>query len=191
MALTFHFTSCSSTRPPTTQPVPVSTHSPVLQQPQQTEFINIADFEWIVIGDPRFKEIKSEEVTFLPTNQTTPEILQFVLTLLNQSNSVISRLYTSKEIRFLTEKDAHGVTAYKAARDKVSTDRELRGVDEDIMKILINESDSNSTNNQQSTERILMIDTETKLPYSSIFIELEHLNLPALAETALPSPAKR
>jgi len=47
------------------------------------------------------------------------------------------------------------------------------------MKILINESDSDSTNNQQSTERILMIDTETKLPYSSIFIELEHLNLPA------------
>lgn len=156
---------------------PLNKQAPAWAKLTNQEVLKLGNFNWIVVAEPAFSTFNRKGVFTITADATSPEVLNQVFATLETNGHVDAKLYISKESRFLSEDQTPGIRAFRKNRDKALNEREVRALEHGTLEILL--ADANKK------YKILVIKTNTMLPYSSVFIELESGYWDGESETAL------
>ena len=120
---------------------------------------------WIVVADSAYPAQTSSGIRTIVTHASQTEVLNAVLAELKNAKHVAPGILLDKELNFVSESDAPGVTAYRNSLAKSlkgwSVQRELH---EDIIKDL---------DAAGKTFQVLILKTDFTVPYTSVFLRLD------------------
>jgi L-fucose mutarotase/ribose pyranase (RbsD/FucU family) len=120
---------------------------------------------WIVIADAAYPQQSNPAIETITIDASQLEAVAFVSQLIENSSHVDANIFLDKELAYVSEKNAKGIEAYKAALDQILSGKEVTTMlHEDIIKEL-----------DASAElfNVLIIKTNLSLPYTSVFFQLE------------------
>jgi len=120
---------------------------------------------WILVVDKAYPAPAGDNILFIDTEKPMPEVLGGVVGLLNQQPHVKPIFYTDKEIGYLDDSIAPGLKEYKRSLDTILHQVKLQSLmHEDVFRKM-----------DQAAElfQVVVLKTESLVPYSSIFIELD------------------
>ncbi|MBK1834127.1 RbsD/FucU domain-containing protein [Roseibacillus ishigakijimensis] len=157
LLVTFALTSCSLFN----RPAPAPELDPGLVREIQA----LGNRNWIVIADESFPLHTRRGVRTLLVNKEIPEVLGGVLDVLDNQQHVTPVFYRSQELTFVENDNAPGIDAYRVALNGALRGHAMRDFPYRYLSAIL-EDDS-------KTFAVLVIKTQTALPYSSIFIELD------------------
>jgi hypothetical protein len=119
---------------------------------------------WIVIADSAYPAQASNGIETVVSNADPFEVLRAVLAALDRSKHVRPIVHVDEELQAVDESDASGISAYREQLSAYlggrTVHRELHG---QIISKLAEVSQS---------FRVLIIKTNSTLPYTSVFLEL-------------------
>jgi len=119
---------------------------------------------WIMIVDSAYPLQSSAGVETLETNADQLEVLRKVLGAIDSSIQVRPIVYMDAELPFVTEKDAPGVTAYRAGVKTVLGGRTITSLPHEQIIAKVDEVGK--------TFHILVLKTTMTVPYTSVFLQL-------------------
>jgi hypothetical protein len=119
---------------------------------------------WIMIVDSAYPLQSSAGVETLETNADQLEVLRKVLTAIDSSIQVRPIVYMDAELPYVTEKDAPGVTAYRAGVQSVLGGRSITSLPHEQIIAKVDEVGK--------TFHILVLKTTMTVPYTSVFLQL-------------------
>ena len=132
---------------------------------------------WICIMDSAYPAQVSPGVETVVSGANQLEVVKAVLKAIHHSIHVRPIIYLDKELKFVPEKDAPGVTAYR--RD---LGRLLAG---NVISTKLHEQLISNLNDEGKTFKVLIIKTNLTIPYTSVFIRLNCKYWPDSAEQRL------
>ena len=132
---------------------------------------------WIVIADSAYPAQSSQGIETVVSGDEHVAVLARALNLLRNSHHVKPTIYTDQELRFVTEKDAPGVASYREQLNDL-----LKG--EEVC-VLPHEEIISKLDEVGDTFRVLLIKTNLRIPYTSVFFQLECGYWNAQAESKL------
>jgi L-fucose mutarotase/ribose pyranase (RbsD/FucU family) len=120
---------------------------------------------WIVIADSAYPLQSASGIETVATGANQLAVLKTVLAQLKQSKHVRPVVYLDAELPFVSEDDAPGITAYR---------NELKAVFKDGTPMsLPHEEIIDKLDSSAEKFQVLILKTNMKLPYTSVFIELD------------------
>jgi hypothetical protein len=120
---------------------------------------------WIVIADSAYPAQSQQGIETIASGEEQTAVLARVFQLLGECSHIKPTVYTDKELNFVAEADAPGVTAYRGQLEALLKGREaLSFPHEEIIAKL---------DRVGETFRVLLIKTTLAIPYTSVFFELE------------------
>ncbi len=120
---------------------------------------------WIVIADSAYPAQTRDGIETLVTNADQIEVTKEVLRFLDNTPHVKPIVYTDAELRYVSEQDAPGVTAYRNELAKVLGERPVQTIPhEQVIKKL---------DEAGQTFRVLILKTKLTVPYTSVFLQLD------------------
>ena len=119
---------------------------------------------WIMIVDSAYPLQSSTGVETLETNADQLEVLRKVLAAIDSSIQVRPIVYMDAELPYVTEKDAPGVTAYRAGVKSVLGGRPITSLPHEQIIAKVDEVGK--------TFHILVLKTTMTVPYTSVFLQL-------------------
>lgn len=120
---------------------------------------------WIVIADSAYPEQSAEGIETIVSNAGQLDVLKEVLADISASKHVRAIAHTDKELKFLGESDAPGVSAYREQLFALLSDAQTNSQPhEEIIRNL---------GLLSKTFRVLIIKTNMTLPYTSVFLQLD------------------
>lgn len=119
---------------------------------------------WIVIADSAYPAQSSPGIETIVSNAGQIEVLNQVLAGIAESRHVRPIIYTDAELKFVPDKDAPGVSAY---REQLAAILGSRKANELPHEQIISKLDEVSR-----TFRVLIIKTNIAIPYTSVFVQL-------------------
>jgi hypothetical protein len=120
---------------------------------------------WIVVADSAYPAQSSEGVETVVAGAEQVAVLANVLTILDQCKHIKPTIYTDRELNFVPEKDAPGVTSYREQVDRLFQGKEVHD--------LPHERIISKLDHTGRMFRVLLIKTDMCIPYTTIFFELE------------------
>lgn len=120
---------------------------------------------WIVVVDSAYPLQTSPGVRTINTGSHHLEVLETVLAALAKAKHVRATLYTDKELAFVPEEDAKGITAYRAALAERLPKAESQVLPHEEIIHMLDEAGK--------TFNILVLKTHLALPYTSVFFRLD------------------
>lgn len=120
---------------------------------------------WIVVAEASFPAHSRAGVRQVTANAEVPEVVDYVLNALEQTQHVRPRIYLTRELRAVENDFAPGIDEL---REKINTSlhgHEATELDQQSLLTLLESAN-------QSFD-VLVIRTPTALPYSSVFLELQ------------------
>jgi len=138
---------------------------------------------WILVVDKAFPEQSTPGMKYLYIEQELLPTMEYLLQLLDQSTHIRPVIYRDQELEFITESQVKGIAAFKAAARQVLGDRPIETLlHEDVFSLL-----------DESAElfKVLVIKTNTVLPYTSFFLQLDCAYWGPEQETILREKMKR
>jgi len=120
---------------------------------------------WLVIADSAYPAQSKEGIETIAVDQEQTTVLNRALAILSACKHVKPTVYTDEELRFVTEEDAPGVSSY---REKLDTF--LKGYE---VCVLPHEEIISKLDQVGEKFRVLLIKTNMRVPYTSVFLELE------------------
>jgi hypothetical protein len=120
---------------------------------------------WIVVVDSAYPLQTSPGVETVETNEDAPTVMAAVLKAVNSAPHVRPILYTDAELPFVSETDAPGITAYRAALKKA--------LDGKPTQSLLHEQIIAKLDEAGKTFHVLILKTKLTLPYTSLFLQLQ------------------
>ncbi len=135
-------------------------------QSQFSEYLpRLGHRNWIVIADAAYPEQTTPGLTVLIANSPIDEALRYVLTAIHEMGHVSPKAYLDRELGFMTEDLCPGVSALRASiRFETGHLEPSEGAHEMILEKL---------NMEGANYSILVIKTNTMIPYTSVFLQLE------------------
>jgi hypothetical protein len=119
---------------------------------------------WLLIVDSAYPLQSSPGVETVETEASQIEVLRYVLGALDRSIHLRPEIFLDKELAFVPEDDASGVSAYR---------RELHAVLANYApESLLHEQLIGRVDETGKTMRVLVLKSRMAIPYSSIFIRL-------------------
>jgi L-fucose mutarotase/ribose pyranase (RbsD/FucU family) len=120
---------------------------------------------WIVIADSAYPTHTSAGIETIVSNTDHFQVLQTVFDALSKSKHVRPTVYTDRELQFIEESDAPGISMVRQQlADSLSNTPPTALPHEQIMSKLDQVSQS---------FRVLIIKTNMTLPYTSVFLQLD------------------
>ncbi len=119
---------------------------------------------WIVIADSAYPAQTSPGIETIVSHADAADVLKQVLASVSASNVVRPIVYLDKELQFVDEKDAPGVSAYREQLRTLLKNQEQHRV---LHEQLISKLDQVSKD-----FRVLIIKTNLTIPYTTVFLEL-------------------
>ena len=120
---------------------------------------------WLVIADSAYPaQSKAGIETILAEDEQTT-VLARTLAVLNDCRHIKPNIYTDAELSFVPERDAPGVSSYREQLCELLKGEEVRALPhEEIISRL---------DNVGETFRVLLVKTNMRIPYTSVFFELD------------------
>jgi hypothetical protein len=120
---------------------------------------------WIVIADAAYPLQASPGITTLATGDEHLAVLKYVLAALDRSKHVRPVFHLDAEMPFVPEDDAPGISAYRQNLGSVLKEQKAHSLPHEQIIAGLDRS--------ARTFRVLVIKTNLRLPYTSVFIELD------------------
>jgi L-fucose mutarotase/ribose pyranase (RbsD/FucU family) len=118
---------------------------------------------WIVVADSAYPAQSNPGIQTITANEPHVEVLQRVLAAIERSGHVKTKVYTDQELACVNEEDAAGVSSYRNALSDMLGQRRRTLAHEEIIAKL---------DHAAELFRVLIIKTDMKIPYTSVFLEL-------------------
>mgnify|MGYP000075281304 FL=1 len=135
-------------------------HEAVKQQAGQLGYRN-----WIVIAEASFPAQNRPGVRQVSASGDVPEVLDYVLKSLEQSENVRPQLYVTRELRSVENDFAPGIDDHRKRLQGALHGHDTTELDQQSLLTLL--ADANRSFD------VLVIRTNTALPYTSVFLELQ------------------
>lgn len=120
---------------------------------------------WLVVADAAYPAQSRQAIETIVANEEASAVLARTLAVLNEYKHVQANIYTDEELNFVLEQDAPGVSAYR---------EELRALfKEHKFRVLPHEEIIARLDQVGETFRVFLIKTNMRIPYTSIFFELD------------------
>lgn len=175
--------SCSTIRGSEGFGKDLSDQSPAWAKLVNSEIQKLGNFNWIIIADPAFSSLNRNGIITITVDASSYDVLKQVFSTLETNGHVEGKIYVSKESRFLRESETPGIKVFQLLRDHAINGRKVRALDHAALEILIMDA--------KKKYSVLVIKTNSLLPYSSVFLELESGYWDGESETALRKRMKR
>jgi len=132
---------------------------------------------WIVVADSAYPDQSASGIETVVSHADQIQVVQYILDALSKSKHVRPNIYTDQELKFLEEKDAFGISAYRESLAALLQDRKVN--------VLPHEQIIAKLDEVSRTFHVLIIKTNLALPYTSVFMQLECAYWPDEAEQRL------
>lgn len=120
---------------------------------------------WILVVDKAFPEQNAPGMEYIYANEDLLPVLKLVLGQVNQSTHVKPIIYRDKELDFIKEEQAKGVTQFvRDAKTMFGTQNVQTILHDEVFKKLDAES---------KLFKVLVIKTNETIPYTSVFLQLD------------------
>jgi len=138
---------------------------------------------WIVVADSAYPAQARDGIETIVAEADQTGVLETILARLRASKHVKPTVYIDQELKFVGEKDAPGISAY---RDRLA--ELLEGF---TAKVLPHEEIIAKLDRAGQSFRVLIIKTNMTIPYTSVFFELDCAYWNFDAESRLRTAIKR
>ncbi len=138
---------------------------PAWSQQIDQELHQLGYQNWVVIADASFPVSSRPGVKTIFIEEEVPLVLESVLYSLEERSHCIPRVILSEETKAITNEMAPGIEEWKRLVKYELHGREPRYMMHRTLMLLLEGSQANYS--------MLVIKTQTALPYSSVFIELD------------------
>jgi hypothetical protein len=120
---------------------------------------------WLVIADSAFPIQAKQGIETIVTNEEQSTVVAGAFAILRACKHIRPTILLDEELRFIAEKDAHGITLYRKRLGRLLDGYTVCAIrHEEIISRLDRLSEK---------FRVLVVKTNTRIPYTSVFFELE------------------
>lgn len=120
---------------------------------------------WIVICEASFPAHSRSGIHQVHADSDIADVLQYVMQEIEQTQHVVPNVYLTRELRSITNDVAPGIDEHREKVQNILMGRETVHLDQESLMTLL--TDANRSFD------VLIIRTDTALPYSSVFLELQ------------------
>jgi hypothetical protein len=120
---------------------------------------------WIVIADSAYPAQSSPGIETIVSDADHMEVVQAVLKAVAASKHVRPIIYTDQELKYVSDSDAPGISAYREQLAHVLGSHPV--------SVLPHEQIISKLDDAGKTFRVLIIKTNLTLPYTSVFLQLD------------------
>lgn len=120
---------------------------------------------WILIADSAYPAQSRAGIETIATGAEQIEVVSTVLGAVDNAKHVRATVYVDAEMKYVSEKDAPGINAYRKELTALLVKREVKQVPHEELIAKLDEA--------AKTFRILIFKTNLTLPYTSVFLELD------------------
>ncbi|MGC2616251.1 MAG: RbsD/FucU domain-containing protein [Terracidiphilus sp.] len=120
---------------------------------------------WILIVDSAYPLQSSPGVETIETNASHLDVLQYVLSAVNNSLHVRPLISMDKELPFVPDDDAPGASAYRTQIAQLLSNYNIESIPHEKVIAQIDETSKQF--------HVLVLKTTMTIPYSSVFIRLD------------------
>lgn len=120
---------------------------------------------WVVIADSAYPAHSGQAIETIVADEEQMTVLGRVFAILRGCKHVQPIVYTDKELKFVHDKDAPGVGSYREKLGSVLSGHEIRVLPHDEIISMLDRVGEKF--------RVLLIKTNMRIPYTSVFLELE------------------
>ena len=120
---------------------------------------------WLVIADSAYPAQSRQGVETILADKEQLAVLAEAFAILQKSKHIKPTIYTDRELTFVSDKDAPGVTTYRRHLGDL-----LKGY---AVRALPHEEIISRLDRVGEMFRVLLVKTRMQIPYTSIFFELE------------------
>jgi D-ribose pyranose/furanose isomerase RbsD len=137
---------------------------------------------WIVIADAAYPWQTAPGIETVSTDANQIDVVKSVLDALSKTQHVQPVIYTDAELKYVPERFAKGVGAYRKQLAKLLEQRKVESLPHE--QIIAKLDDAGKT------FHVLLLKTKLTLPYTSVFLQLDCGYWNAEAEAALRQAIK-
>lgn len=120
---------------------------------------------WLVIADSAYPAQTRQGVETIVADEEQTAVLSRALEMLGGCHHIKPTIYADKELHFVSEQDAAGITAYRQQLASLFDGHQVHSLlHEDIISRL---------DRVGEMFRVLLIKSNMRIPYTSVFFELE------------------
>jgi hypothetical protein len=120
---------------------------------------------WLVIADSAYPAQSSPGVETIVADQEQTGVLTRAFEILRECSHIKPTIYTDEELSFVSETDAPGITSYRERLGILFNGQEVR--------VLPHEEIISRLDRVGGTFRVLLVKTNMRIPYTSVFLELQ------------------
>jgi len=120
---------------------------------------------WIIIADSAYPAQSRAGIETIATGADQIQVVKAVLKAVDNAKHVRATVYVDAEMKYVSEKDARGINAYRKELAALLGKRTVKQVPHEELIAKLDEA--------AKTFRILIFKTELTLPYTSVFLELD------------------
>jgi hypothetical protein len=119
---------------------------------------------WIVVADPAFPLFNSPGLEVMVTGMSQADLLTEVVDLLSRTKHVRPIYYMDSELPLVPERDADGIGAYRAQIATLLKNNVSSAPDDELMAKI---------EDAARDYQVLVLKSNTMLPYTTVYIELD------------------
>lgn len=120
---------------------------------------------WLVIADSAYPAQARPAIETIVADEDQTTVLVRTSTILAGCTHIKPNIYTDEELAFVREEEAPGISAYRERLGKLFTKSEIR--------VLPHEEIIAKLDRAGELFRVVIIKTSMRIPYTSVFFELE------------------
>lgn len=120
---------------------------------------------WIVIADGAYPQQSNPAIETITIDAPQLEAVEYVSNMIAKATHVDANIFVDKEMAFVAEKNAKGITEYRDNLNKVLEGKPVKTM---LHEDIIRELDASA-----KLFNVLIIKTDLAIPYTSIFFQLE------------------
>lgn len=120
---------------------------------------------WIVIADGAYPQQSNTAIKTITIPASQLEAVNYVSQLIEEAGHVDANIFVDKELAYVPEKDAKGITAYRTKLDELLVGKPVKNM---LHEDIIRELDESA-----KLFNVLIIKTDLAIPYTSVFYQLE------------------
>jgi L-fucose mutarotase/ribose pyranase (RbsD/FucU family) len=132
---------------------------------------------WIVIADSAYPAQTRPGIETIVTHADEIEVTRAVLELLNHARHVTPTVFTDAELKYVPEKDAPGIDAYRKQLAQLLGSRKVDAIPHDQVIARLDKAGE--------TFKVLILKSNLTIPYTSVFLQLDCAYWPSQAESRL------
>jgi len=131
----------------------------------QKELPLLGHRNWIVVADSAYPLQTAPGIETIHADARQLEVVKGVLAELAKTRHVKAAIYTDAELKFVAEKNAPGISAYRDALAKILASQ--------TVQVLPHEQIIGKLDEAGKTFKVLLVKTPLTKPYTSVFFQLE------------------